>query len=343
MRPNLPTTLLALTTPFLFPSSIFTFAQSTETESESCDVDSYHDCIDPIAIGSQSLSFEPLFPSPLSFTYAFDVQNATELASESLRPGEEQVPDSKVAFWLEYDDATLTPSARHETYMAVLLNPNITGSPEGGHNGCDGVWGATCSRNLIRFLKEQMAGKSIAATATLSSAIADAKSPSRFGGAADEAAGLGCPDGLFEEVYYGAGMPGFFGGKEETIAMENGESTSILPSGNVTHPFISERILDTAREDLMDRAAVALLARVPLEGDLYTDVANIQLDIVCAAAEEVSEDEYSSEFTFETDGRGEELADIFGSGEERDAAQGNRWSSGLAIAVGILGVVRVVV
>ncbi|KAL2820405.1 hypothetical protein BJX63DRAFT_428232 [Aspergillus granulosus] len=323
MRPNLPAICLALTTPFLSPTSILTSAQYTK----SCEINSFNDCIDPIALGSKSFSFEPLFPSPLSFTYAFDVQNSTELSSEAIRPGEEQVPDSKIAFWLEYGEATLTPSARHESYMAVLLSPNITGSPEGGHNGCDGVWGAECSRNLIKFLKEQMAGESSAAGATLSQVIAQA-TRTIIGGTADEVPALGCPEGVFDDVYhvdeYG------------DLAIENSRTTRIIPSGNATHPFISERLFDTTREDLLDRAAVALLARVPLEGDLYTDVENIQLDIVCVAAEVVGEDEYPSEFTVEDDG-GYDLFDVFG-----DGAQGVRWNSVLAIAVGILGVVWVV-
>lgn len=69
------------------------------------------------------------------------------------------------------------------------------------------------------------------------------------------------------------------------LAKENGDDTRIMPSGNASDPYISKRIRDTTYDEQIDQVAVALIARIPLEGDLYQNVDNIQLEMVCVKAE----------------------------------------------------------
>ena len=75
--------------------------------------------------------------------------------------------------------------------------------------------------------------------------------------------------------------------RKPELAKENGDSTRIMPSGNATYPFFAERIRDVTYDQLIDRAAVALIARVPLEGNLYKDTDNIQLEMVCVKPEKL--------------------------------------------------------
>lgn len=79
-----------------------------------------------------------------------------------------------------------------------------------------------------------------------------------------------------------------------------------MPSGNATHPFFAEKTRDVTFHELIDRAAVVLIARVPLKGNLYQDTDNIQLEMVCVKPErlggEPSEDEGTGDDNEEPDG-----------------------------------------
>ena len=62
-----------------------------------------------------------------------------------------------------------------------------------------------------------------------------------------------------------------------------------MPSGNATHPYFTKKIPDVTYDEMIDRAAIALIARVPLEGELYTDIDNIQLQMVCVKPKKLEE------------------------------------------------------
>ena len=87
-------------------------------EPKDCSVKSIHDCIEPVARGSATFEFKPLFPDDATFVFVFDVQDKKELDEDAFAQGETQVPDAKIAYWLEYTDEELTASDRRETYMA---------------------------------------------------------------------------------------------------------------------------------------------------------------------------------------------------------------------------------
>jgi hypothetical protein len=77
------------------------------------------------------------------FVYALQME-------EGSTPGQSA---ARVAFWLEYDHVELSAWNDQETYMAVLMNQNITGTPGRGSTSCDAVWGSDCSRDLESYLK----------------------------------------------------------------------------------------------------------------------------------------------------------------------------------------------
>lgn len=170
-----------------------------------CAVDQYFlKCVNPKARGSVSFEFKPLFPKGLDFVYAFDSETQEEADKQHVPEGSTPSPDSKVAFWLEYPEVNLNPAAHAETYMLVLMNENFTGNPSGSNNGCDGLWGAQCSKNLAAWFKAEMAG----------GALSPGDSIRRLGtifGKPKTSEGkrilenTGCPNGFFNDYYELAG------------------------------------------------------------------------------------------------------------------------------------------
>ncbi|EFQ99277.1 hypothetical protein MGYG_02290 [Nannizzia gypsea CBS 118893] len=77
-----------------------------------CAVDQYFQkCVNPKARGSVSFEFKPLFPKALDFVYAFDSETQEEADKQYVPEGSTPAPDSKVAFWLEYPEVNLNPTA----------------------------------------------------------------------------------------------------------------------------------------------------------------------------------------------------------------------------------------
>lgn len=282
--------------------------------------DGFHDCgvtsigsncLEPVARGSANFEFKPIFPQDVTFVYAFDVQDEEELKTDPIAPGETPVSDAKIGYWLEYAEAELTASDHQETYMVVLTNENITGTPSGGHNGCDGVLGAECSENLAQFMKRQIVAARSRAFADFPAVFAILDSPIYDDDIAYAIGNLSCPTGIFDEPYFVRGAGGtvnekgskysvcstlsFFKSSLLTtarhveLAKENGDSTGIMPSGNATSSYFTKRLYDITYDELIKRAAVALIARVPLQGELYQDKENLQLEMVCAKAELVDD------------------------------------------------------
>lgn len=90
-------------------------------------------CIDPLAQTAVPIDFSPLFPDPITFFYAFD-----ELIS-----GKGQGPMTKTSYWLRYQDRNINKDAvtSNRTSEIALRVGNLTGTPSGTTNGCDGIWG----------------------------------------------------------------------------------------------------------------------------------------------------------------------------------------------------------
>lgn len=100
-------------------------------------------CVDPLAQTAISLELAPLFQENINLYYAYDANSH----------GKGHGPMTKVGFWMRY--------ARHINSSAINMNRtselamrvgNLTGTPSGGNNGCDGIWGPRCSRDLKRLL-----------------------------------------------------------------------------------------------------------------------------------------------------------------------------------------------
>jgi hypothetical protein len=113
-------------------------------------------CVDPAARGSTTFNFAPIFPEGATFVYAFDTKSLEEAQNETIAPGNIAEPSSKVSFWIEYTETNLNSAAHYETDMVFLVNENITGTPSGGSNGCDGVWGETCSEQVKELIAREI-------------------------------------------------------------------------------------------------------------------------------------------------------------------------------------------
>lgn len=104
-----------------------------------------NNCIDPLAQTAVSFDFQPLFNDPISLFYSFDSSSS----------GKGEGPMTKTAFWLGYKDRKVNPYAvdSNRTSEVALRIGNLTGSPGGTTNGCDGIWGKSCSRDIKQALK----------------------------------------------------------------------------------------------------------------------------------------------------------------------------------------------
>ena len=113
----------------------------------------YYDeaCVDPIAQTAYPLDLQPLFPGPLSLFYAYDASSSSSSSSSNNLP-----PSTKSAFWLRYDGIRVNRSAitTNRTLEIGMRMGNFTGTPGGGHNGCDGIIGPECADTIEDSLQE---------------------------------------------------------------------------------------------------------------------------------------------------------------------------------------------
>ncbi|DAA78700.1 TPA_exp: Uncharacterized protein A8136_2485 [Trichophyton benhamiae CBS 112371] len=247
-----------------------------------CLVDeTFQKCLYPKARGSVHFEFKPLFPKGVDFVYSFDSETQEDADQQYVPEGSVAAPDSKVAFWLEYPEVNLNPAAHTETYMVVLANENFTGDPSGGNNGCDGLWGAKCSRSLAAWFKAEIAGGAYSPGEAIS------QLRSYYGGESRTEEGkriledTGCPVGFFNETFgYGA------------FATENGEgsrNTRINASGGPKAAWIVEKISSTGYDEQIKKGVGMFVLQKPLQGDLYKDVKNLQLVMACVKAKRLPE------------------------------------------------------
>lgn len=102
-------------------------------------------CIDPLAQSAVRLDFSPLFPDPITLYYAYDANPS----------GKGDGPMTKTAFWLRYNTHRVNsdPVDGNRTSEIALRVGNLTGTPSGGNNGCDGLWGSICSNDIKTALQ----------------------------------------------------------------------------------------------------------------------------------------------------------------------------------------------
>lgn len=102
-------------------------------------------CISPLAQSARRLTFSPLFPDPITFYYAYDADPT----------GKGDGPMTKIAFWLRYNTHRVKPDPVDEnrTSEIALRVGNLTGTPSGANNGCDGLWGSSCSEDIKTALQ----------------------------------------------------------------------------------------------------------------------------------------------------------------------------------------------
>lgn len=65
---------------------------------------------------------------------------------------------TKTAFWLGYQDHNINPQVvdTNRTSEIALRVGNLTGTPTGPNNGCDGIWGGHCSHDIKTSLQATM-------------------------------------------------------------------------------------------------------------------------------------------------------------------------------------------
>ncbi|KAA8641904.1 uncharacterized protein ATNIH1004_010843 [Aspergillus tanneri] len=99
----------------------------------------------PLFIPAISFDFPPLFLDNINLYYAFDANSR----------GKGHEPMTKASFWLGYAARRIDNSIidKNRTLEIAMRVGNLTGSPSGDNNGCDGVWGPQCSNNLKSLLK----------------------------------------------------------------------------------------------------------------------------------------------------------------------------------------------
>lgn len=122
---------------------------ATLSPSATAEICSFWDkgCVDPLAQTAIPFKFDPLFLETMNFFYVFDADGR----------GKGQAPMVKTGFWIGYQASTNNSviNINRTSEIAVRVG-NLTGAPSGGNNGCDGVWGSSCSTDLKTYLKENI-------------------------------------------------------------------------------------------------------------------------------------------------------------------------------------------
>lgn len=105
-------------------------------------------CVDPLAQTAVPVGFGPLILQDVSLYYAYDANPK----------GKGHEPMTKTSFWLRFDNPRVDKSVitANRTSEIALRIGNLTGTPNGHNNGCDGIWGSDCSRDLKHALRSAL-------------------------------------------------------------------------------------------------------------------------------------------------------------------------------------------
>ncbi|KAL1867969.1 hypothetical protein Plec18167_008435 [Paecilomyces lecythidis] len=254
--PTLPFLLLALVT--LAHAQTCAFADDS--------------CIDPLAQTAVPLSFSPLFPQNISFYYGFDAAYLSASDGLSL-DGQSEGPIVKGSFWLGYGSHISSNSIRanHTSELAVRVG-NLTGSPGGGNNGCDGVWGSQCSQDIKRLLQGSIYDLSVMGSYysnPLQTVLRELwQTPLAI---------VSCPSTLFTVQ----SIP------VESFAQEDEVSGSVevVDSGNSVSPWQTWFVHGVTASEQAEQVAVGILSRGPTYGsEQLKNPDDVQIDLVCVRA-----------------------------------------------------------
>ncbi|KAL4737723.1 hypothetical protein BDV11DRAFT_149660 [Aspergillus similis] len=220
-------------------------------------------CVDPLAQTAISFKFPPLFLEPINFYYAFDADAR----------GKGQEPMTKAGFWIGYE-AYVNNSAidiNRTSEIAVRVG-NLTGTPSGDNNGCDGVWGTDCSMNLKSYLQQ-----------TIFTLVTSGKSyedPLRtvIGSFRDNPPPVpNCPPPLFDVQRFPV--------EEFAVENEDDKTAVIKRTGNSDNTWSTFLIDNMTAAQQAEQVAVGIISRTPMYGTAQPQSQDdIQLELVCAQA-----------------------------------------------------------
>ncbi|KAJ9247310.1 hypothetical protein DTO207G8_8189 [Paecilomyces variotii] len=229
-------------------------------------------CIDPLAQTAVPLSFSPLFPQNITFYYGFDAAYLS--ASEGLSlDGQSEGPIVKGSFWLGYGShmSSTDVHANHTSEVAVRVG-NLTGSPSGGNNGCDGVWGSECSQEIKHLLQGSIYDLSVMGsyyTNPLQTVLRQLwQTPLAI---------VSCPSTLFTVQTIPA----------ESFAQENevGQSVQIMDPGNSVSPWQTWFVHGVSASEQAEQVAVGILSRGPTyASEPLKSPHDVQIELVCVRA-----------------------------------------------------------
>ncbi|KAE8146507.1 hypothetical protein BDV25DRAFT_49401 [Aspergillus avenaceus] len=221
-------------------------------------------CVDPLAQTAVSFGFKPLFLDDLTLYYAYDANSR----------GKGNEPMTKAGFWLSYatrqvDSSVITQNRTLEIGFRV---GNLTGTPSGGTNGCDGVWGPQCSNNLKETLKEaifQLSVKGEYYTYPLQNILQQMLvNPPNLSK---------CPPQLFDVQ----GIPAL-SFASETV---NDKEAVMKATGSVDEPWETWYIDDMTAKQQAGQVGVAIISRSPsYDSPPLNSKDDVQVELVCTQA-----------------------------------------------------------
>ncbi|KAL2868168.1 uncharacterized protein BJX67DRAFT_380366 [Aspergillus lucknowensis] len=220
-------------------------------------------CVDPLAQTAISFKLPPLFLEPINFYYAFDADAR----------GKGQEPMIKASYWIGYE-AYINNSVidiNRTSEIAVRVG-NLTGTPSGENNGCDGVWGSECSKNFKDFFQKIIfdlitAGDSYnnPLGTVIESFLAHPPLISN------------CPPPLFDVQQ--------FPSDQFAIENEDDKIAVIKKTGGSDKPWSTFFIDNMTAGDQAEQVAVAIISRTPSYGtEPPSKKEEIQIEFICARA-----------------------------------------------------------
>ncbi|KAL4870312.1 hypothetical protein BDV12DRAFT_166129 [Aspergillus spectabilis] len=248
------------------PYLIFLMLVATLSNPATAEMCSFWDsgCVDPLAQTAISLKFPPLFLETINFYYAFDADAR----------GKGQEPMTKASYWIGWYEAYVNRSTidvNRTSEIAVRVG-NLTGTPSGGNNGCDGVWGSECSKNLKDFFKDTMfkmmnQGKSYENPLdTLIGSLRD--NPPVI---------QNCPPPFFDVQHFPV--------EQFAIETDIGQIAIIKKTGSSDKPWSTWFIDNMTAAEQAEQVAVGIISRTPTYGaPLPPDKEGIDIEVVCARA-----------------------------------------------------------
>ncbi|KAL3476851.1 hypothetical protein BJX99DRAFT_134878 [Aspergillus californicus] len=221
-------------------------------------------CVDPLAQTAVSFKSPPLFLGPINFFYAFDADAR----------GKGQEPMTKAGFWLGYD-AYVNSSVidRNRTSEIAVRVGNLTGTPAGNNNGCDGVWGPDCSKNLKDFFQQ-----TIYDLVNYGEEYSDPLH-TIIGSFRDNPPVVpNCPPPLFDVNHFPV--------EEFAVETDPVKQVVILKEvGNSQAPWSTWLIDNMTAAEQAEQVAVGIISRTPSYGaTIPADQSGIDIELVCARA-----------------------------------------------------------